>query len=261
MPHFVANLSMLFTEFPFLDRFAAAQKAGFKAVEFMFPYDYKLSDIKEVLHETSLKLVLFNLPAGNWAAGERGIALYPDRQEEFKNGVNNAVTYARELKTQRLNCLVGTISPNHTKAEQKAVLVENLRYAAEILQANGIELLIEPVNHFDIPEFFINKSGEALEVLTEVNHDNLYLQYDLYHAQREGENLLSTLHKHLTKIKNIQIADNPGRHQPGTGEMDYSLLLKEIDLSGYSGYVSMEYHPFPDTLTSLQWVKSFGLMF
>lgn len=255
MPKFIANLNMLFTELPFLERFAAASRAGFEAIEFMFPYDYPVEVLKEALDSAGLKLVLFNLPAGDWNAGERGIAAYPGRQAEFRDGVEKAVAYAKVFNTPRINCLVGKQVPGHTDTEQRTVLVENLRFAAMKLQNEGVKLLVEPVNHFDIPGFLLNKTQEALNILAEVNHPNLFIQYDIYHAQREEGELAATLRAHMAKIQNIQIADNPGRHQPGTGEINYRFLLWTIDALGYDGYVSMEYIPSPNTEASLRWLE------
>lgn len=249
---------MLFTELPFLERFAAARKAGFEAVEFMFPYEYPAEVLKEALDAAGLKLTLFNLPAGNWGAGERGIAAHPDRRNEFREGVEKALRYAKVLNTSRINCLVGKQVAGHTEDEQRSVLVENLRYAAERLHEHRIKLLVEPINHFDIPGFLLNRTQDALNIFTEVDHPNLFIQYDIYHAQREEGELAQTLKSHMNKIENIQVADNPGRHQPGTGEISYRFLLWTIDALGYDGYVSMEYIPSPNTEASLAWLADHG---
>lgn len=258
MPRFAANLTMLFTEVPFLERFKVAREAGFQAVEFLFPYDFSLDKIKEQLQQTGLELVLFNLPAGNWAAGERGIAANPERVEEFRAGVDQAVAWAAELGVPRLNCLAGKEVANSTASEQWQVLRENVRYAAEALQEKGLKLMVEPINRFDIPGFFLNTSRQVLQLIAEVDMPNVYLQYDVYHAQREEGELTGTIRQHLQQIGHIQIADNPGRHQPGTGEINYKFLLQELDALGYEGFVALEYVPAPDTLTSLKWVKEHG---
>ncbi|TGE34345.1 TIM barrel protein [Desulfosporosinus sp. Sb-LF] len=190
-------------------------------------------------------------------SGERGIAADPRRQSEFRQGIEKAIAYAKEFDTPRLNCLVGKKIPG-LRQEQHAVLVKNLRYAAEQLEKAGIKLLIEPVNHFDIPGFLLNKTQDALDLLAEIDHPNVYLQYDIYHAQREEGEIAGTLKTHLDKIQNIQIADNPGRHQPGTGELNFPFLLRTIDALGYHGYVSMEYVPTPNTEASLNWLKELG---
>lgn len=258
MPKFVANLTMLFNELPFLERFKAASRAGFEAIEFMFPYDYPADRLKETLDAAGLKLVLFNLPAGDWNGGERGIAAHPAREAEFREGVEKAIAYAQAFNTPRLNCLVGKRIPELTSQEQHDVLVKNLRFAAERLANAGIKLLVEPVNHFDIPGFLLNKTQDILDLFAEVDHPNLFLQYDIYHAQREEGELAMTLKSNMSKIQNIQIADTPGRHQPGTGEINFRFLLWTIDALGYDGYVSLEYIPSPNTEASLNWLKEHG---
>ncbi|MGB9859583.1 MAG: hydroxypyruvate isomerase [Moorellaceae bacterium] len=258
MPRFAANLTMLFTEVPFLERFKAAREAGFKSVEFLFPYEYEMSQIRNLVEKNGLQVVLFNLPAGNWAAGDRGIACDPGRQEEFRAGVQQALAWARELGVPRLNCLAGKAVSSSSQEQQWRILVDNLRYAAELLGAHGINLMIEPINRYDMPGFILNTSRQALELIAQINLPNVYLQYDIYHAQREEGDLTNTLREHLQKIGHIQIADNPWRHQPGTGEINYPFILKELDKLEYKGYVSLEYLPQPDTLTSLQWITAYG---
>jgi hydroxypyruvate isomerase len=258
MPRFAANLSMLFTEVPFLDRFKAAREAGFTAVEFLFPYEYGLENVRAKIQENGLEAVLFNLPAGNWAAGERGIAANPERVAEFRAGVEQAAAWAVELGVPRLNCLAGKEAATVTAAEQEQVLKDNIRYAAAVLQDKGLKLMLEPINHYDIPGFMLNTSYQVLQLIAEVGAPNVYLQYDVYHAQREEGELAATIRKHIQQIGHIQIADNPGRHQPGTGEINYKFLLQELDNLGYEGYVSLEYVPQPDTLTSLNWISEHG---
>ena len=241
-----------------MERFSAARKAGFEAVEFMFPYDYDLDEIDSQLKQNGLKLALFNLPAGNWGAGDRGIAVDPDRKEEFRAGVNQAIIAARKFGVNRVNCLVGKKVPSISDPDLWSNLVENIRFAADALQEYNIDLMVEPLNHFDIQGFYLNTTGQALKLISEANRPNVYLQYDIYHAAREEEELTAILHNHLPQIGHIQVADNPGRHQPGTGNIDFRLLFDEIQKLGYGGYVSMEYIPDPDTLTSLQWVAEYG---
>lgn len=253
----VANLSFLFLEKAFMERFAAVKEAGLRRVEFMFPYDYDLAELKDQLNTHDLELVLFNLPAGDWGKGERGIAVDPDRQEEFRTGVSKAIQVAQALNVKQVNCLVGKVLPEKTLAEQWSTLTSNLRYAAEQLHSAGIRLLVEPLNHFDAPGFFLNTTGDVLKLISEVNHENIFLQFDIYHASREGEDLLKVLHEFLPQIGHIQIADNPGRHQPGTGEIDYRTLFTALKKVGYSHAVAMEYAPDPNTLTSLEWIKDF----
>ena len=257
-PKFSANLSMLFQEVPFMERFAAAAKLGFKAVEFMFPYDYAIADLKAALTDNGLKLVLINLPAGNFGAGERGIAVNPARQKEFRAGVTRAIEYAQALGVPQINCLVGKTLPDVPVAEQRAALVANLRYAAEALGQAGIRLLVEHLNSRDVPGFFLDTTGKVLDILDAVAHPNAYLQYDVYHAQSMEGELAGILKTNLARIAHVQIADNPGRHQPGTGEIAYRWLLAEVMATGYDGYIGLEYAPTPNTAGSLGWIRDYG---
>ena len=257
-PKFSANLSMMFQEVPFMERFAAAAGAGFKAVEFMFPYEYAIADLKAALDAHGLKLVLINLPAGNWAAGERGIAVDPARKQEFAEGLAKAVEYARALGVPQVNCLVGRVLSGVPCGEQRQALVGNLRLAAETLGKNGIRLLVEHLNSRDVAGFTLDTTAKVFSVLDEVNHPNAYLQYDVYHAQRMEGELANIYRTHRERISHIQIADNPGRHQPGTGEINYRWLLGDLMASGYTGYIGLEYVPAPDSLRSLGWVGEYG---
>ena len=258
VPKFSANLSIMFQEVPFLERFGAAARVGFKAVEFMFPYEYAIADLQQALSGNGLQLVLINLPAGNFAAGERGIAVNPVRQEEFREGVSRAIEYARALGVPQINCLVGRTLPDVPVAEQRQALVGNLRFAAERLADAGILLLVEHLNSRDVPGFALDTTAKVLDVLAEVDHPNAWLQYDMYHAQRMEGELAGTLRANLPRIAHIQIADNPGRHQPGTGEINYRWLLAEIMSAGYTGHIGLEYVPTPDSAGSLGWVGEFG---
>jgi hydroxypyruvate isomerase len=255
MPKFAANLTMLFNEVPFFERFAAAAQAGFKAVEFMFPYDFETSAISDALQSNNLTLVLHNLPAGNWAGGERGIACAPDRITEFRDGVAKAIIYAQALNCPQLNCLAGIVWPGH-EATARATLVENIRFAADALQKAGLTLLLEPVNTQDIPGFFINRSNQALAIIKEVAAPNLKLQYDIYHSQIMEGNLACTIETNFAQIGHIQLADNPGRHEPGTGEINYHYLFKKLDELGYTGWVGCEYKPKSATLDGLSWLTT-----
>ncbi|WP_445003407.1 hydroxypyruvate isomerase [Halomonas mongoliensis] len=256
MPKFAANLSMLFTEVEFLDRFEAAAKAGFKGVEYLFPYDYPAESLKARLDANGLTQVLFNLPAGDWAAGERGIACHPDRVEEFREGVERAIDYARVLGNAQVNCLAG-IQPEGVSDDQaRATLVENLRFAADKLAAAGILLVAEPINTRDIPGFFLNRTAQALDIFDEVGSDNLKLQYDIYHMQIMEGDLAPTLETHLARIAHVQIADNPGRHEPGSGEIHYPFLFAHLDRLGYEGWVSAEYKPAGRTEEGLGWLDA-----
>ncbi len=258
MPHFAANLTFLFTEKPFMERFSAARTAGFDAVEFMFPYDYPLQDIKTQVKETGLQLILCNLPAGNWAAGDRGTASNPERRQEFRAGVRTGIQAARDLGVSRLNCLVGLKHQSLTDRETWDTLADNIRYAAEALGKEGIRLMLEPINRFDMPGFALNTCSQVLKIIEEIGNSNVYLQFDIYHARREDEDPVKLLRDHIDRIGHIQIADCPGRHQPGTGETDFRFLLPEIDRVGYKGFVSLEYIPTPDSVSSLTWLSTYG---
>ena len=254
MPKFAANLSMLFTEEAFLDRFKAAADAGFKGVEYLFPYDYTPAEIKSRLDANGLTQVLHNLPAGDWAAGERGIACHPDRVEEFRAGVEQAIDYATALGCKQVNCLAG-IQPAGVSDEQAhRTLVDNLRYAAEKLEAAGILLLAEPINTRDIPGFFLNRTEQALALFDEAGSNNLKLQYDIYHMQIMEGDLAPTIERHLDRIAHVQLADNPGRHEPGTGEINYPFLFAHLDRLGYDGWVGCEYKPKSTTREGLGWL-------
>ena len=255
MPQFAANLTMLFNEVPFLERFEKANKAGFKAVEFLFPYPFSASEIKQKLDQYQLKLVLHNLPAGDWDAGERGIACLPDRQAEFRDGVSKAIEYAKALGVNQVNCLAGKAPAGADLKILHSTFVENLRYAAQELKKANIRLLIEPINTFDIPGFFLNTTKQATHILEEVASDNLFVQYDIYHAQRMEGELANTIEKNLAKIGHIQLADNPGRNEPGTGEINYAYLFKFLDRIGYQGWIGCEYKPATTTEAGLDWIK------
>jgi len=255
MPHFAANLTMLFTELPFMERFAAARAAGFDSVEYLFPYPYPKEQLADALRSNGLKQVLHNLPAGDWDAGERGIACHPDRVAEFRDGVARAIEYATALGCPQVNCLAGKLPAGVTREQAHATFVANLSFAAAALKEAGIRLLIEPINHFDIPGFFLTRTDQALAILDDVGSDNLFIQYDIYHAQRMEGELAATLHKHLARIGHIQLADNPGRNEPGTGEINYPWLFRHIDAIGYRGTIGCEYKPKTTTAEGLSWMK------
>lgn len=257
MPRFAANLTMMFNEVPFLDRFDAAARAGFEAVEFLFPYAYPAPEIRSRLAGSGLQLVLHNLPAGNWEAGERGIACHPDRVIEFHAGVARAIGYAQALGVTQLNCLVGKAPAAVDRPTARRTLVANLRYAAGELKKAGVKLLVEPINTHDIPGFFVSRTEEALGLLDEVESDNVFLQYDIYHAQRMEGELASTLERHLPRIAHLQLADNPGRHEPGTGEIAYDFLFRHLDRLGYRGWIGCEYKPATTTEAGLGWLDRY----
>jgi len=256
MPQFAANLTMLFTERPFLDRFEAAASAGFRAVEFLFPYAYAAEEIRTRLDAHGLQLVLHNLPAGDWDAGERGIACLPDRVDEFRACVAKAVGYATVLGTPQINCLAGKAPAGVAEAELRRTLVNNLRHAAQRLAGEGLKLLVEPINTHDIPGFYLNRTQQAIDLLDEVGADNAFLQYDIYHAQRTEGELAATMEKHLDRIAHVQLADNPGRHEPGTGEIRYEFLFPHLDRIGYRGWVGCEYKPATTTEAGLGWIRA-----
>ena len=258
MPRFAANLSMLFTEVPFLERFGRAARAGFRSVEFLFPYGWPAAEIRERLDAHGLSLVLHNLPAGDWDAGERGIACHPDRVAEFRDGVGRAIDYARTLGVPRLNCLAGKAPPGVDAQALRSTLVVNLRYAARELEKAGLTLLVEPINTYDIPGFYLSRTQQALDLLDEVGAPNALLQYDIYHAQRMEGELAATLQKHLARIGHIQLADNPGRNEPGTGEINYAFLLACLDRIGYTGWIGCEYKPAGRTEDGLDWRQRFA---
>lgn len=255
MPRFAANLTLLFAEVDFLDRFERARRAGFDAVEFQFPYAWPAAEIRARLDAHGLQAVLHNLPAGDWQRGDRGIAALPGRAAEFRAGVARAIDYAAVLGVPRLNCLAGCAPDGAGAATLRRTLVANLRFAAEALRRAGIELLVEPINRFDVPGFFVDRTQQALDLLDEVGADNAFVQYDVYHAQRSEGELATTLQRHLARIGHVQIADNPGRHEPGTGEIAYGFLFAHLDRIGYGGWVGCEYLPATTTEAGLGWLQ------
>jgi len=259
MPRFAANVSMLFTEAPFLERFALAARAGFSAVECQFPYEAPAADIRARLQEHGLAMVLHNLPAGDWAAGDRGLAGLPHRTDEFRTGVPRAIAYAHALGVQQLNCLAG-IAPAGVDADTvHRTLVDNLRFAARALAAEGLKLLVEPINTYDIPGFIVSRTAQCIALLDEVGEPNAFVQYDAYHAQRMEGELAGTLARHLPRIAHVQVADNPGRHEPGTGEIRFDYVFSELDRLGYAGWVGCEYRPAGRTDAGLDWLPAGAL--
>lgn len=256
MAKFAANLSMLFTEHPFIDRFAQASHAGFQGVEYLFPYDFPADELASQLHQYHLTQVLFNLPAGNWQEGERGIACDPGRIAEFQDGVAQAITYAQALHCRQVNCLAGKRPGRYSVEQCHETLVKNLRYASKELAEHGISLVLEAINTTDIPGFFVNNTQQVLNILHEVNHSNLRYQYDIYHMQVMEGNIANTISQNRDKIGHIQLADNPGRHEPGTGEINYPWLLDYINHIGYQGWIGCEYIPSTTTTESLAWLKT-----
>lgn len=245
---------MLFHEVDFMKRFHAAAQAGFQAVECQFPYDYSHTEIAQQLQQNGLSMVLHNLPAGNLAAGDRGIACHPDRVAEFRDGVGLAIDYATALGCTQLNCLAGIMPSNTDHDSMYATLLANLQFAASELKNAGIRLLIEPINHYDMPGFYLNTTRQAVDLIKASGSDNLFVQYDVYHAQRTEGELAATLAAHLPYIAHIQVADNPGRHEPGTGEINYPWLFRHLDQLGYAGWIGCEYNPIAGTRDGLKWL-------
>lgn len=254
----VANLSMLFTEVPLLQRFELAQKNGFSNVEIQFPYELKIKDIQEALKKHELNLVMHNLPAGNWQLGDRGIACQKERQEEFIRGLDKALEYAQALGVKKLNCLSGIPSRQSNEKEVQATFIDNLEKAALALEKNNIQLLIEPINTIDVPGFYLSHPQRAFELVEQLKISTLKVQFDIYHAQKSQGNILETIEKNIQKIGHIQFADNPGRHEPGTGELQWEFIFSRLKKIGYDEYISAEYIPTKETSRTLKWMKDYS---
>jgi hydroxypyruvate isomerase len=254
MPKLAANLSMLFAELDFLDRFAAARAAGFRYVEYQFPYALAASDIARAARDAGVGVVLHNLPAGDAAQGERGIACLPGREAEFREGVELAIEYAVAARCPRLNCLAGLAPADDLHFR---TFVANVRHAARRLGEVGSQLMIEPINTRSVPGFFLTGSRQAIDVLNAAGEGNAFIQYDMFHMQIMEGDLATTIERLLARIGHIQIADVPARHEPGTGEINFAFLLAHLDRIGYSGWVGCEYNPRGDTLEGLTWAKPY----
>ena len=257
MPQLAANLTMLWGDLPFLDRFAAARAAGFRAVEYLFPYPFEAKTLRRHLDDSQLLQVLHNLPAGDWANGERGIACLNGREEEFKQGVDQAIEYAAALNCSQVNCLAGILPASQSASAAREILIRNLSFAAARLKSAGIRLLIEPINTHDVPGFFLNTTRQATEIINAVGSDNLSLQFDIYHMQIMEGDVAATIRRELSRIAHMQLADVPGRHEPGTGGIPYDELLNEIDRAGYRGWIGCEYIPKAGTVEGLQWANRY----
>ena len=254
MPKLAANLSTLFPQLDFLDRFAAAALAGFRFVEYQFPYAWKADELARRARDANVQVVLHNLPAGDFAKGERGIACLPGREREFRDSLEKAIAYAKAVDCPRLNCLAGLAAADEAHF---AVLVENVRYAARRLGEAGLQLTLEPINTRTVPGFFLSRSAQAIDVLNAAGEGNAYLQYDFFHMQIMEGDLAATVERLLGRIGHIQLADVPGRHEPGTGEVNFAFLLRHLDALGYSGWVGCEYNPRGDTLEGLKWAQPY----
>lgn len=254
MPRFAANITFLFTELPFMERFAAAARAGFRGVEFHYPYEFAPQAVVAQLARHQLTPVLMNIRAGDHQAGEWGFAGVPGREETFRMCVAEAVTYADEIGVRQLNCLAGVRSSGGDALAASNALIDNLRAAAEQCAQAGIRLNLEPINTIDVPAYLVATSDYALHVMEQVGATNLRLQYDWYHMAMMGENLLANTRRLLPHIGHIQFADAPGRHEPGSGETDFERLFALLDEIGYDGWVSAEYRPSGRTEDSLGWL-------
>ncbi len=257
MLKFAANLSFLYAELGFLERFAAAARDGFKAVEYLGPYAETKEAVAAALRDNGLEQALFNVPSGDWAGGERGIACLPDRVEEFRSGIVTALDFAAALKCPKVNVISGLVKPGADLAALEATLVENLKWAAPRCADAGIKLLIEPINTRDIPGFFLTNTNQAERILDAVGSDNLLIQYDIYHMQVMQGDLVPTYERLKHRIGHIQVADNPGRNEPGTGEINYPFVFAALDRLGYDGWVGCEYKPKAGTSTGLGWMKPY----
>lgn len=255
MPRFAANLSMLYPQHEFLDRFAAAAADGFEAVEFLFPYDYSANELKQRLSDNGLVQALFNVPPGDWAAGERGIATLPGREDEFRSGFDRALEYAAVLGNTRVHVMAGLLAAESDRARHHGVYLQNLAYAADQAGKAGITVLLEPINTRDMPGFFLNRQDQAQAICKEVGATNLKVQFDCYHCQIVEGDLATTLRRDFDRIGHIQIAGVPDRHEPDQGEVNYPYLFELMDHLGYDGWVGCEYRPKGDTSTGLQWLR------
>ena len=259
MPRFAANLSMMYTEHEFLDRFAAAAKDGFKAVEFLFPYEFEAKEIRKRLDDNGLTNVLFNGPPGDWAKGERGMASLPGREEEFKRSIALALQYAQVIGTPNVHVMAGLIAPEQDRAKHREVYVRNLRYAAEQFAGAGIKALIEPINTRDIPGLFLNYQADAHAVVEAVGASNLKVQMDLYHCQIVEGDVAMRLRKYVPtgNVGHMQIAGVPQRHEPDIGEVNYPYLFEVIDELNYTGWIGCEYRPKGKTGEGLGWLRPY----
>jgi hydroxypyruvate isomerase len=256
MPRFAANLGFLFTEHEFLDRFAAARAAGFRAVEYSQPYAWPAAEIAARLRDNDLQCILVNLPMGDKNRGDFGVACRPGREVEFRAGVARGIEYAHLLGVPKLNCISGTVGPGDDREAFRSTLIGNLRYAAREFKSAGLDLVLEPINTHDIPGFFVSRSPEAVAIIDEVGADNLHLQCDLYHTQMMGDDPATILEECREAIRHIQFADAPGRGEPGTGKIDFAPLFAQIDAMGYDGWVSAEYRPTRPTVETLSFLAS-----
>jgi hydroxypyruvate isomerase len=257
MPRFAANLSMMFNELPFMDRFAAAAKAGFKGVEFLFPYEHPAADIRTRLNDSGLTLALFNMPPGDWSKGERGLASLPGRQGEFRDGLKQALDYAGALGGKLVHCMAGIVPSGVPQVTAASLYAANLAWAAEHAMAAGVKLVIEPINHRDMPGYFLNTQAQGAAVVEAIGRDRLGLQFDVYHVQTTEGDITKRMEQFMPVIAHMQIADVPARNEPGTGEIGWAFVFRRIDELGYRGWVGCEYRPAGETLAGLGWRDRF----
>ncbi|MBN8890396.1 MAG: hydroxypyruvate isomerase [Rhodospirillales bacterium 70-18] len=259
MPRLAANLSMMFNEVPFLDRFDAAAKAGFTAVEFLFPYEWPAAELKRRLDANGLRQVLFNMPPGDWAAGERGLASLPGRQAEFRANVGRALDYAAALDCELVHCMAGIPPAGTPPVTAAALFAANVAWAAEQALAAGVKLALEPINHRDMPGYHLNTMQQGADVIAAIGADRVGLQFDLYHCQTTEGDITKRMEKLMPVIAHMQLADVPDRHEPGTGEIGWDYVLRRIDALGYQGWIGCEYRPAGDTVAGLAWRTRFGV--
>lgn len=257
MPRFAANLTMMYNEHGFLDRFAAAARDGFEAVEFLFPYEFAAAELKARLEANALTQALFNAPPGNWQAGERGIASLPGREDEFRRSVDTALEYAAVLGNRKLHVMAGLIGPDQDRQRHREVYLRNLEYAARAAQPAGVTIVIEPINTRDIPGFFLNRQDDAQAICRAVGAPNLKVQFDCYHCQIVEGDVTMKLKRDIAGIGHIQIAGVPERHEPDIGELNYPYLFDTIDMLGYEGWIGCEYRPRAATSAGLGWIKPY----
>lgn len=255
MAKFAANLSMMFNEVPFMQRFASAANAGFKGVEYLFPYEEDANAIAGELKKYNLTQALFNMPAGDWGAGERGMASIPGREAEFAEDVQTALKYAKALGCKQVHAMAGKVDENFTLEQQKACFIKNIQHAADVMAEHGIRVLIEPINTRDMPGYFLTTQKQAEALLPEINRENVFIQLDLYHCQIMEGDLLKTIERLWGKFSHIQIASVPYRHEPDSGEVNYPWIFKKLDEMGYEGWLGCEYHPAGRTEDGLGWLK------
>ena len=259
MPRFAANLSMMFNEVPFLDRFEQARKAGFEAVEFLFPYEHEPAELKRRLDGSGLTQALFNMPPGDWATGERGLASLPGRTGAFRDGVKQALDYAAALDCKLIHCMAGIVPPEVSPVTAASLYAANLAWAGEQALAAGVRLAIEPINHRDMPGYFLNTEAQGAAIVEAIGRDRIGLQFDVYHCQITEGDVTRRMETFMPVIAHMQIADVPARHEPGTGEIGWEFVFRRMDELGYRGWVGCEYRPAGGTVEGLAWRKTYGV--